>query len=42
MFYDKKCNIYSKSIVEEENREVRKETLLYENIDCDFFEKSMQ
>jgi hypothetical protein len=37
IFYDKTCNIFTKSIVEEGNREVRKETLLYENVQCDFF-----
>lgn len=39
MFYDKKCSIYQREIVTEDFREVAKDILLYENLDCDFFEE---
>lgn len=39
MFYDKRCSIYSREIVLENDREIAKDTLLYEDIDCDFFEE---
>lgn len=39
MFYDKSCSIYSREIVLENDREIAKDTLLYEDIDCDFFEE---
>lgn len=39
MFYDKTCSIYSRNIVLEDDREIAKDSLLYEDIDCDFFEE---
>ena len=40
MFYDKKCSIYEREIVTEDFREVAKDILLYEDLDCDFFEEN--
>lgn len=39
MFYDKKCSIYQREIVTENFREVAKDTLLYEDLECDFFDE---
>lgn len=39
MFYDKLCSIYSREIVLKDDREIAKDILLYEDIDCDFFEE---
>ena len=39
MFYDKKCSIYQREIVTEDFREVAKDILLYEDLDCDFFDE---
>lgn len=42
MFYDKKCTIKSIEIVRDGNREKKQETLLYENIKCDFYQPSQR
>ena len=39
MFYDKKCSIYQREVVTENFREVAKDTLLYEDLECDFFDE---
>lgn len=40
MLYDKKCTIHSVSIVKVWNSEEKQSTLLYDNIDCDFYPAS--
>nr|DAD66136.1 MAG TPA: hypothetical protein [Siphoviridae sp. ctzpQ31]DAX26138.1 MAG TPA: hypothetical protein [Caudoviricetes sp.]DAY03677.1 MAG TPA: hypothetical protein [Bacteriophage sp.] len=39
MFYDKKCSIYKREVVTEDFREVEKNILLHEDLDCDFFDE---
>ena len=39
MFYDKKCSIYKREVVTENFREVEKNILLHEDLDCDFFDE---
>lgn len=39
MFYDKKCSIYKREVVTEDFREVAKDALLYEDLECDFFDE---
>lgn len=42
IFFDKKCSIYSISYVRVDWSQIPQKTLLYENIDCDFWKTITQ